>query len=502
MQTQSGLSQQHNADVVFTGVTTQPNQVIDLFLRDRRGATVGTPPAETTLPVTAASSGTETSPGSGLYSFTATIPAAQLPASSWISQANDGRAQGGLRRGVGRVEIVARAHGNATNFKTYSAAALDCAGVAANQSEIVNCADGDSFLVYDDDGVGLTGAAATAADFVLQPGAPYAITPDVDMEVGTYSVPGLTPPVNAVVCRPHAGAPATGRRTVVLNHGGFLLDWGALDACVNWARAGWIAALTAYRYEPIVPDGSPVYTYPAAVARPGTSDPAELCLGEVTDTLRWLDIVRDRADTDDDQILMWGYSHGACVTLRALEQGAEVKAAVAVSSPTEFSRWEQYSANVGDPTGIHIALGGTPAAIPDAYHARSPARMAVDLQRRGDVKLLQIAVEKDTIVPVSQGCMLADAIGAENHLMLPGGDYSASTTAPNGVTFAGCQLSYITWTGGTPGWNKRAYYLLYENITPWDGHLYFGYTTPPAPGQSWDLPLNKGIRDFLLASFP
>src|SRR6185295_6110848 len=208
---------------------------------------------------------------------------------------------------------------------------------------------------------------------------------------------------------------------------------------------------------------------------------------------------------DDAQMLMWGYSHGACVTLRSLEQGAKVKAAVAVSGPTDFFMWETFMANTNPlaAAGFHAWLGGTPASLPDAYRARSAARMAVDLQRRGDVRLLQIAVQKDTFVHPSQACRMANAIGAENHQMIAGGEYSPSADSPLGVDFAGCITGYLTWTGGAPvSWNKRAMFLLYANILSIDGHAFFGYTTPPPAGGSWAIPLNKGIRDFLQASFP
>ncbi len=515
IQTASGGAQQSSAPVVFNGATQHPNQLIDFYLRDRRGAEVGTAPVETQLAtIHATTASTEVVAGSGLFAFSVSIPASALPASSWIPQVSDGRLQGGLQRSVGRLEIVGRPHGSGQpNLKTYTLTAQSCAQAAADQPAALACADGDSFLVYDNDGVGITGAAPAAADFVQIPGSPFALTgtaSGIDLEIGTYSVPGLSSPVNAVVCHPHAAAPSSGRRTVVLNHGGYVLDAGALDACVNWALAGWVAALTAYRFEPVTAVVTPplppaVYTYPSEIERPGTADAPELCLGEVTDALRWLDIVRAREDTDDTQMLLWGYSHGACVTLRSLEQGAQVKAAVAVSSPTDFFAWETFATNTNPSAamGMHGLLGGTPVTLPDAYRARSAARMAVDLQRRSDVRLLEIAVQKDTLVPPSQGCRMANAIGAENHQMLAGGDYSPSAASPVGSDFAGCTSGNLTWTAGAPAsWNKRAMFLLYANATLLDGHAYFGYTTPPPLGGWWTLPLNTGIRDFLQASFP
>ncbi len=488
--TPSGASQQSTAAVKLSGATQQPNQHIDFYLRDRRGAEVGAAPTETMLDsVHARTSSREIVTGNGLYALSVTIPVSALPASAWIPQASDGRAQGGLPRSVGRVEIVGRPRGaGQPSLKTFTAAALSCVLAAPNQAAALACADGDSFLVYDNDGVGVEGATPAAADFVQIAGSPFALSGEgsgIDLEIGTYEVPGLASPVNAVVCRPHAPAPAPGRRTIVLNHGGYELDFGALDACVSWARAGWLAALTAYRFERvrgIVPADFPPglrrpYTYPGAIERPGTADVPEICLGEVTDALRWLDIVRARPDTDDAEILMWGYSHGACITLRSLEQGAKVKAAVAVSGPTDFFAWDTYITNQSSVAadGFHAWLGGTPATLPDAYRARSAARMAVDLERRSDVRLLMIAVERDTFAPPSQGCRMANAIGAENHQMLAGGEYSPTADSPLGVNFAGCTSGHLTWTAGAPAsWNQRAMFLLYANISPLDGHAYLG----------------------------
>jgi len=80
--------------------------------------------------------------------------------------------------------------------------------------------------------------------------------------------------------------------------------------------------MSAYRYlgvtvvgSPSLPPGLNDLAIPAELGRP-----SEFCLGEVTDVLRWTEIVRARGDTDDDAILMLGGSHGGCVTLRAVER--------------------------------------------------------------------------------------------------------------------------------------------------------------------------------------
>jgi dienelactone hydrolase len=529
IETTSGLSQQHNTPVTIEGYTTEPNQIVDFYLVNRRGASPGAEPGRSVLgywsgvfphvtwnQLTATTASTETSPGSGLYEFTATATTSMLPAAAWIPQVEDGHTQGGLKRSGGRVEIVAQTRSSDPyRLNTYSPAAVACAEEAADENEIAICADGDTWVVFDNDGVGVSGAAPTWTPVAGQPalgftvGSPSGTVPNVRMELGSYTVPGLTAPVRGVICRPH---PVTAHRTVVLNHGGFVIDAIGLDTCVRWARAGWVTAMTAYRHEAITravpppPPGQPEYmpqfTYPAQVETLTASGLShELCLGEVTDTLHWLDIVRARPDTLDDEILMWGHSHGACVTLRALEQGAQVKAAVAVAAPTEFTTWYNPSALPEIITGFNTMLGGTPTTIPDAYRARSAARMAVDLERRSDTRLLMIAVERDTAVHVSQSCLLAGLIGAENHFMGALGAWGTSAT-PTGPNFTGCTASSLTYTAGAPAtWDRPATFLLYPNTSPYDGHVWFGAHTP-TPSNTWAVP-NQAIGEFMAAAaFP
>jgi hypothetical protein len=503
--TPSGGSQQSTTPVTFHGATRGYFEHVDLFLLDRRGAEVGATPD--LIPIAEVSTARDPSP-SGLYQLSVTLPPSALPPWAWIPQVDAAR-KGPVSQSVGRLEIVARPRGLGEFLDTFSLAALSCLGTAAGRANPSSCSDGDSFVVYDNDGVGVDGPPPAAADFV-RIGAPIALeglARGIVLEVGSYQVPRVrsskvkspTVKVNAVVCRP-ARVPPSGLRTVILNHGGFAaLDSAALDACVYWARAGWLAALSAYRFEPIdAPTGPRLpYTYPERVGQEAAPGQLELCLGEVTDVLRWLDIVRARPDTDDSQILMWGYSHGACITLRSLEQGAKVTAAVAVSAPTDFFTWNPDAAR-----GIL-----PPEEIPAAYQARSAVRMAGDLKRRSDVRLLLVAVEKDIIVHPSQSCLLAKTIGAENHLMLPlmfpflGGNYSNWTALPPGRDFAGCG-DPLTWTGTPVNWNTRAVFLLYANDVDNAGHVYFGYTTPPPCGTSWPDGYDKGIRDFLQAAFP
>ncbi len=518
----SGSVQQSTDTVTINGYTNAPNQTVQFALRNRRAAAVGATPTESQLgsytfsggffhfvPLTAVTAATEVSAGSGLYAFSVTVPSSMLPASAWASQADDGRLFGGLRASLGRLEIVTRAAGSSTPLLTYTAAAQTCAGNTSTQAAARACADGDSLLLFDNDGVGVAAATST---FTTVTSTPSFLVPDtggVTMEIGRYNVPGVPSLVGGIVCKPGTSMPTAGWKTVVLNHGGFELDRGALDACVNWARAGYLTALTTYRFERAtalpVPTG-PHYTYPAEVELlTASGNPAELCLGEVTDALRWLDLVRARPDTDDANILLWGYSHGACVTLRALEQGAKVKAAVSVAAPTDFPSWDTFLASVQTPTehdAFHALLGGDTTTLPDAYTARSSARTAVDLKRRSDVKTLLIAVLKDTTVHVSQSCLLANAIGAENHLLVAGGGWSY-TTSPLGIDYAGCSSGYLTWTPGAPtSFDKRAMLYLYDNTSGITGHAWFGYATPPPGGGAWTYPGSTPIQQWLAVAMP
>ena len=54
----------------------------------------------------------------------------------------------------------------------------------------------------------------------------------------------------------------------------------------------------------------------------GSEGRKEVCLGEVDDVLQMLAIADVQPYVKPDRVLMWGGSHGGCVTLRAIERGA------------------------------------------------------------------------------------------------------------------------------------------------------------------------------------
>ncbi len=125
--------------------------------------------------------------------------------------------------------------------------------------------------------------------------------------------------------------------------------------------------MSAYRGEPVNiyaagtdggyvpgPDGGPdefTPDYDAGVV-------PEMCLGEVADVLQLTNLIlntpypdsivvsngADSVTLDSNvinarEVLMWGYSHGACVTDRAVEQGAPATAAATFAEPTDIETW-------------------------------------------------------------------------------------------------------------------------------------------------------------------
>ncbi|HET8647505.1 MAG TPA: prolyl oligopeptidase family serine peptidase, partial [Vicinamibacteria bacterium] len=120
--------------------------------------------------------------------------------------------------------------------------------------------------------------------------------------------------IEGQVCR----STVLGRRPVlVVNHGGFEGLGGEWNGglCKTIAQAGYVVIESSYRGE----DGS--------------EGRVEFCLGEVDDVLAMLDVALQQPYADRRRVVMWGGSHGGCVTTRAFQRGAPVHAAVDVFGP-------------------------------------------------------------------------------------------------------------------------------------------------------------------------
>jgi hypothetical protein len=102
---------------------------------------------------------------------------------------------------------------------------------------------------------------------------------------------------------------------------------------------------------------------------------------------------------DPHKVLILGYSHGSCITGRAIERGANVQIAVSIDGPTDFVTWP---------------------ASPPLPQAGREARSSVDLANNPGalthLKFLRIQAMGDATAPPQQACELAQRIGTANFL--------------------------------------------------------------------------------------
>jgi len=338
----------------------------------------------------------------------------------------------------------------------------------------------------------------------------------IEYEYGSYDVPGVEHPVYGVMCHPIDAGTAP-LRTVIWNHGGLRtptdttnigLTSADLDWCHDMAARHWRVAMSTYRYLGVTNDGSLsipselIASIPSALGRP-----SEFCLGEVTDVLRWTEIVRARSDTNDNEMLMIGGSHGGCVTLRAVEQGARVKAAIALAGPADFVAWyddgvARFGAAAIDQWAPHFGGGGSILAPRDALTARSAVRMAVDIERRNDVKVMLVASFGDIFVPPKTVCQLAGLLGTANYFVNSDGlGEPVEPGGPTGLTipaeaYPECSaLSWATSASGSDGWTGNRYFMLYQSVVgDTHGQTFWPTPWPLMPGDStMDAPLGAFI---------
>jgi dipeptidyl aminopeptidase/acylaminoacyl peptidase len=275
--------------------------------------------------------------------------------------------------------------------------------------------------------------------------------PGVVIEKVTYKSGDLI--IVGQVCRPAGDGPYP---VIISNHGGFegLPDWDDPNGfCVAAAKAGWALAESSYRGE----DGS--------------GGRVEVCLGEVDDVLAMLDVVRTQSYADPQRIAMIGVSHGGCITLRAVERGADVDLAIDIAGPTDWNSLmpalkrsakdgsaspEMQRINQGLADGVEKAVGGSSVKYPDRYASRSPNAAKI---AQWDKPLLIMHGGADTIVPVQQSCAFADEIGdVKAYRLDASGDVDSQPPA-------GCKE--LTWNGPpTPvgTFNADRYLLTYDGV--------------------------------------
>jgi hypothetical protein len=465
----SGTEKENTASVGLSGWASGPTVAIDLKARNYDTGALD--------PITSVMSTTYDLFGDGLYSWSATLTPAQLPRKYWAPTIVGGNP-------AGRLEITG--FEGASKLYTFSDAAQDCTIDEMNDGETqpnagLTCSDGLSTVLFDNTGVGLAAEAVTSSTIVNK------TLDGVNIKVISYLSQGHT--VYAAICSPLAGA---GLPISIYNHGGV----GGINVpdamgnptsvettwCVDWAKKGWVFAMSAYRGEPLrVPA-----TWSVAPTSWTSTGAIETNLGEVNDSMRLLAIVQAMPSVDVDHTLMWGPSHGGGVTLRAIERGARVQAAIATFPATDWVTLynDCEATTTGDPTSpegqfcafvtamLQSVTGGTPGTHAAAYHWRSPTFFASDLKLRQDVKLLLQQGILDPIVRVGQTCSFATQAGfpADTQWHVPN-----NLTPGSFVTgaVAGCPQVWKASARPTASWPANRYFMVYDALL----HAYWGAMT-------------------------
>ena len=350
----SGTHADSRKPVTLSGYVMSPGQTVTIQAVDQN-----TGKAEVIGTVPAATSGKSYTPSSGasytLYPWTYT---GVFAPKYWAPQsiAPD------VAASQGQLEIFALAGGSALG--TFSPAALKSMQRASPLSPdppnaLERYADGNSTLLFDQHGVGfdpvtpwvnvqgMTSTPPPGSGGFLQ----------VAWSVGSYTVEDGKK-IYALICSPAQGGPYP---VAIYNHGGFFglhglvtaAGWtpagvaGDLGQCFDWAKRGWVFAMSSYRAEPIAIGSNDSAFSPGTWTSDGN---LELCLGEVTDVLALTDLLVHHASSItvgspsnphhinvNGKLFMYGWSHGGCITYRAVEQGAPVDAFAVVEGFTDFS---------------------------------------------------------------------------------------------------------------------------------------------------------------------
>ena len=255
------------------------------------------------------------------------------------------------------------------------------------------------------------------------------------------------------VCRPNDTAK---HPILMINHGGFsglAQEWGGNLGCKEYARNGYVVLESSYRGE----DGS--------------DGQIEVCQGEVDDVLAMLEIGRSQTYAKPDRAAMVGFSHGGCISVRAVQRGAKVQALIDFFGPTDWiALYQHFKANpvIGtDNTAITANLvlslaekltGGPPEQFPGPYLERSPVHHAQALTNFPG-KVLIVQGSEDDLVPPAQSCALAVAVGGFSAHHVVGGVLSSSQPK-------GCIGTSLTWSTLDPRsvWNGQRFFLMYQGL--------------------------------------
>ena len=288
----------------------------------------------------------------------------------------------------------------------------------------------------------------------------------VIVEDVTYRSDGYL--IHAHLCRPSA---AGAHPALVYNHGGF--QGLAIDPeaarCTQTAQLGFVWLGSSYRGE----DGS--------------EGSVEVCLGEVTDVLEMVRIADAQPYVDAAHVVMYGGSHGGCITERAVQRGVPVVAAADLFGPTDwaslYAYWQTQGSSGIYPQLIAVmnqAVGGPPSTHADAYAQRSPLHFMADFP--ASVPLFVAQGAADTIVPPIQSCTLAQGIGLASYHD-DGAGHELAAVPP------GCEGTGVPSQSGQrpePSWPGSRYLVVYDGL---------GHETQSAPAQT----MIQDVATFLMA---
>jgi hypothetical protein len=462
---------------------------------------------------TASTSGTTYTASSGgtyvMYPWT--FSAGVLPTNYWAPQSivqNVATSQGHL-------EIFASAGGS--YLPTFSQAAMSSVLSSGRDPATAGNTykDGDSTVLFDPYGVG--SAAETSwvnvQGMISNENSP--LYSEVAWSVGYYTVQGGTK-IYGLICTPTTGGPYP---VVVYNHGGYDASTGGnlngaitssgwtsqpttgpdeLGQCLDWAKRGWVVAMSSFR-------GQNVTITSASSAFPSSSTwtsggAVEFCLGEVTDALALTDLVVNHASSISvgsatqkvaldvsSKVLMYGYSHGGCITYRAVEQGAPVTAFSVIEGFTDMSlNYLNFTSHGQTPEQAATAAGAvTPSGgyyQPDtsgvmgynwrsAHYFASRGDLSIQKFKTMPIMIFHGDIDSGNPVFLDEPAEIAADIGATNIFVGPtsvsppasepciagtvGAPIPSSTTAPN----ATCPISFTTMdatdscvAGSVPVW--------------------------------------------------
>jgi len=397
-----------------------------------------------------------------------------------------------LKTAQGHLELFAS--DGANPFATYSPGAVQAAMAAGGTLGISTggFSDGNSTVLFDQNGTSnpAHGPWVNVTGMKLTPPGGYS---QVAWSAGYYTVEGGMK-IYALICTPTAGGPYP---VVIYNHGGIdaplsptggdlsgtvTFGWttqpttgpDSLGQCLDWAKRGWVFATSSYRGSSVT-----ISSAGSALVSAHSGGSPEFCLGEVTDVLALTDLVANHAGSiavgaaghtvslnTNGKLLMFGYSHGGCVTYRAVEQGAPVTAFSVIEGFTDMRLSYLTARSAGFPADVSAALSGafqpgtTTTYQPDAagvmgYNWRSAHYFAahgdLSIQNFKAMPILILhgdnEIDVDPIThavsgnptPLAQAALISPDIGATN--IFVGAAASAPTSEPCISGIAGAALA-------------------------------------------------------------